>query len=146
MARALIRLTLARSAPALLTHHCPDAALVLTPFGRWLRNQLHVSVSHCHGIVMERLLLRRLELVIVLTCRATAAPLVSTLACVGRVRGEAARRAVAHGWLTSADQLWGSQELIVEVPPLVRSGRVSAAPAPAAGRVRSLTTPRVRAR
>lgn len=141
MAGTLIRLTLAAIAPP------PQAswedASSLTRFGRWLRDECRRQVP---GTALQRFRLHHDEVVLLLELCTPDPPLVAALAFCRRFRTTTTAAAQRHGWLGPDAPLWGAQQLMVVEPPIVRSGRASAGPGRAAGRVRSLTTPRVRAR
>ncbi|MEO5800512.1 MAG: hypothetical protein ABIZ70_02130 [Gemmatimonadales bacterium] len=145
MPRALIRLTLAATAPT-PTRPLSDGPAILTPFGRWLRQQLHRNAAGQPSVTVLRLLLQPTEVALLLECGGAAPPLVLVLALVRRLRAETTRGGRAQGWLAVADQLWVGQELVVAATGEVRSGRASAIPRRGAGRVRSSTTPPARAR
>ena len=103
MSRALLCLTLSTSAPALTGGRGPTR---LSPFGRWLHQQLSAASRQWPAVAFRRLLFEDPEVRLVLHLRHPAPPLVIGLAVARALQRETTSAARAAGWLEPGQKMW----------------------------------------
>lgn len=136
MRHALISLSLAD--PGRLLTATGGAMPTLTPFGRWLREQLRHRVARQPGLVGTRLRFAGCRVTLLVAAQVQAPPLVVALVVARALREETTIAARRAGWIEEGEALWGvaaESSLVVALT----SARATSVRWPAAGTVRSST-------
>ncbi len=103
MPRVLLCLALSPSAPALIRADAPPR---VSPFGRWLRQQVMVTARLWPAVAIHRLGFAAAEVRLTLVLRHPVPPLVAGLAVARALQRETTAAARAAGWLESGGELW----------------------------------------
>lgn len=124
MTHVLLCLALSPNAPALI--RAPAPALV-SPFGRWLREQLMATVQRWPAVAVRRLRFSAAEARLTLVHRHPVPPLVAGLALARALQRGTAAAARTAGWLEAEAGLWrvGGTVVVAVSRPEQREGLAS---------------------